>query len=257
MIPYFHIPALKILGPIAIQPFGVMVGFAVLFGVLLARRRCRTIGLSTEIFDKAVAWTLISGFLLSHLSSEIFYFHKELLANPQRLFDIRTGYSSFGGFFGAALGSSIILRREKVPYLLFADSLIFGFVPAWIFGRMGCTIAFDHPGMPTSFFLGMMDATGVVRHNLGFEEMLLTIPLTVVLYALRNVRPFLGFHTALVMLLYSSVRFPLDFLRLADETYLGLTPAQYASLAMFVLAVIMIVRGHKKLDPDITPVKPV
>jgi prolipoprotein diacylglyceryltransferase len=81
---------------------------------------------------------------------------------------------------------------------------------------------------------------------LGFYEMLFTIGLTGVLYAVRNVRPFSGFHTALMMLIYSVARFPLDFLRIKDATYFGLTPAQYLSIVMAVLAVAMIVRGKGK-----------
>jgi hypothetical protein len=38
------------------------------------------------------------------------------------------------------------------------------------------------------------------------------------------------------LLLYVPARFGLDFLRLSDARYFGLTPGQYAGLAVFITA---------------------
>ena len=71
----------------------------------------------------------------------------------------------------------------------------------------------------------------------------------------RKVRP-TGFFIALVTLAYAPVRFLLDFLRETpayggDARYLGLTPAQYAALAMFAfgLAVAARVARHPRALP--------
>src|SRR5512142_3044050 len=45
----------------------------------------------------------------------------------------------------------------------------------------------------------------------------LAIVLTAVIYALKKVRPFDGFHPAVMLLLYSPVRFLLDYLRREDK----------------------------------------
>jgi phosphatidylglycerol:prolipoprotein diacylglycerol transferase len=115
-----------------------------------------------------------------------------VIEEPLSLLMVWGGLSSFGGFFGGVLGAILYLRKRGVPSIPYLEAGFFGFVPVWILGRLGCTIAFDHPGQPTDFFLGMADSARVIRHNLGFYEMLYTVLLTVILYGLRNFRPFDG-----------------------------------------------------------------
>ncbi len=47
-----------------------------------------------------------------------------------------------------------------------------------------------------------------------------------------------GTFFVLFMLLYLPVRFGLDFLRVADARYSGLTPAQWAAVPLFLIAVV-------------------
>ena len=135
------------------------------------------------------------------------------------------------------------MNTAPYPYL---EALLFGLVPAWAIARLGCTIAFDHPGRVTNFVLGMADMKGVVRHNLGFYEMLWTVVLTIILYGLRNYKPFRGFPIALIFLLYSSVRFYLDSLRVEDRLYWGLTPGQYFSMIVFGIGVWIAWKGMRE-----------
>jgi len=62
---------------------------------------------------------------------------------------------------------------------------------------------------------------------------------------IRDQRPFPGFATATMLALYAPARFGLDFLRVSDRTYLGLTPGHYIAAAGLSLAVIMLVRGFR------------
>jgi phosphatidylglycerol:prolipoprotein diacylglycerol transferase len=88
----------------------------------------------------------------------------------------------------------------------------------------------------------MADAAGVVRHNLGFYEMLWTIVIAAILYSLGKYHPFTGFYTVLVIFLYAPVRFYFDTLRIADPLYFGWTPGQYFSVALFLLGVWIALR---------------
>ena len=114
-----------------------------------------------------------------------------------------------------------------------------GLSVGWIFGRTGCFTAHDHPGRHTSFFLSVRYPDGP-RHDLGLDELLFTIAMTAILFAYaRKPRP-PGHLIGLACLMYAPVRFGLDFLRATDVArpdmrYAGLTPAQWACLATFVL----------------------
>jgi phosphatidylglycerol---prolipoprotein diacylglyceryl transferase len=264
VIPYIHIEPYKLLGLLPIQPFGILVALALVVGYSLGRRRAKLTGLDPDICGDGMVWVVVSGFVVAHLVSVIFYFPERLLEKPYILFAIWAGLSSFGGFVGGALGAFYYFKKQKVSIIKYVDAIVFGLVPAWILGRMGCSVVHDHPGKATLFFLGVKypadlatytwtnffsgvsSYEGTVRHDLGFYEMMLTIPLTLVLYALKNVRPFDGFHPALVLLLYSPIRFGLDYLRTQDKTYFGLTPGQYLAIGMVGLALFLILRGIKK-----------
>ena len=236
MIPNLSLPDIKLYGPIGIHPFGVLAATAIAVGFFLGKRRAGRVGLDVEICSGAMIWAVIVGLAFAHWTSALFYFPKEVLSDPLYLLKFWDGFSSFGGFAGGFLGAFIYLRRKHQPWLKYADAILFGLAPAWIIGRLGYTIVFDHPGRPSNFFLAMMDGQGVARHNLGFYEMLLAVVLTAVIYALKDRRVFPGFYSALVMIIYTPARFFLDSLRVSDQTYWGLTPGQYFSVVLLIVA---------------------
>ncbi len=251
MIPNLTLPSIKLIGPVKIHPFGTLVALALILGSWLASRRARGMGLDMQVMADASLWAIGVGFFISHLFWAFFYNFKLVRENPLILLLVWKGISSYGGFFGGALGGWIFLRRKKVPSLPYFEAMLFGFVPAWIVARMGCTIAFDHPGRKTDFFLGMVDGSGIVRHNLGFYEVLWVLVITVALYALRNYRPFGAFHFSLVFLLYAPVRFFFDSLRIGDRTYLGFTPGQYFSVILTGIGLYLLFRGIRgKKSPE-------
>ena len=93
------------------------------------------------------------------------------------------------------------------------------------------------------------DAHTNIRHNLGFYEMLWAIGLSLFFYMIRKKNKPAGWFLAIFVLTYMPVRFLFDFLRVADATYYGLTPAQYANIALFALGLrlYMNVRKHPEL----------
>ncbi len=243
MLPHIQIPEINIIGPLKIAPFGILVAFAVFVGYVLGERRAAKRGLDPRVCGDGMFWAILVGFAFAHWFSAIFYFPEKVLANPLYLLMFWDGIASFGGFLGGVLGAYIVFRQKGVSFLDYTEAILFGFVPAWVIGRLACTLVFDHPGLETTFFLGMADARGVVRHNLGLYEMLAALLFTGVLYWLKDDHPFRGFHLALIMMLYAPVRFFLDTLRIEDKTYLGLTPGQYLSLVMFACALVWMIAG--------------
>ncbi|MDF1535350.1 MAG: prolipoprotein diacylglyceryl transferase [bacterium] len=243
MLPNLTLPTITIIGPLKIHPFGAFVAVAILLGYQLALRRAKRTALDTQTLADAGLWAVGIGFVISHLFWAILYNHDLVRENPLLLVMVWKGISSYGGFFGGTFGGWLYLKRKGIPPLPYLEAMLFGFVPAWVVARMGCTTAFDHPGRRTGFFLGMADGAGVVRHNLGFYEVLWTAVIAITLYTLRNYRPFRAFHIALVFLLYAPVRFFFDSLRVDDRLYLGFTPGQYFSVVVTGLGIWLIIKG--------------
>src|SRR4029079_2229151 len=98
--------------------------------------------------------------------------------DPLALFKLWEGLSSFGGFTGAAIGAFLWKWRYRVPALPYADAVASAFPLGWVFGRSGCSVAHDHPGIHSDAWFAVRYPEGA-RFDLGLYEMVLTIPLAI------------------------------------------------------------------------------
>lgn len=240
MIPYFSGHLFDI-GGVSIYMFGVLVAIGVILGDRVVVAEGKRHGLDPQDVRFLNARMVIGGFIVAHLVSVIFYFPERIKESPLVLLNVWSGLSSFGGFLGALLAFLYYTKKEKIPRLAYADAVAPGLAVGWIFGRTGCFTAHDHPGRHTSFFLSVAYPGGA-RHDLGLDELLFTLVMTAILFWYRRKPRPPGHVIALLALMYAPVRFGLDFLRATDfgrpdQRYAGLTPAQWACLATFALAI--------------------
>lgn len=276
MIPYFEQPVLP-LGPLKIHAFGVLVAIAMLVGIQMTLARCRKLSLDQDVCADLLFCTLIAGFVSAHLVSVLVYFPGEVAKNPWMLLKIWENISSYGGILGALFGIWLFFRwkSSSLPPGIgwkYLDAMAYVFPFAWAIGRLGCTVAHDHPGSITHFPLGVSLATPDARqhityfygiagrladlpeaerlstmayHDLGWYEFLYTLLVIVPAFFIldRKPRPS-GFFPIAFVLLYVPVRFLLDFLRLGDARYGGLTFAQYAGIAGFAAAAFFLLRRN-------------
>ncbi len=284
-----------------LHAFGFLVGTAILLGTILAGRRARQLGLSERVVNEVALWAVIPGFIGAHLVHQLFYFPEQLVdhmvngvlvpGEPLRILEFWNGISSFGGFVGGTLGVVYYFfrrRKRQVPFLPYADAIMYGFAFAWIFGRLGCTVAFDHPGSITDFALGMpyqhcdlaqtvqtaasycwpvgspehmmvngeKVVTAAVRHNLGFYELGWSIAMAAVFFTQRKRTHFKGWYLAMFVVCYMPVRFFWDFFRAVDVRYGPLTPGQWISIVLMGLGCVVLWKGYKRADriaPDGVP----
>ena len=238
MVPYLDIPTLR-LGPLSIQPFGLLICIGIVVGWFVAKWRARQVGLDVKVVRDLVRLCIVFGLFGAHLVHLLAYHPEELAASPWVLFKVWAGMSSYGGMFSATIACAIYLRIQRVPFLPYADVIVFAFMHIWFFGRLGCTTAHDHPGHLSQFWLAVKFPNGP-RHDLGFYEFLLCflwIPMIHWLGRKKQVDdPPRGTLLHAMLVAYSVPRFFLDFLRAydlaySDVRYFGLTPAQYACIA--------------------------
>ena len=235
------------LGPLTLAPFGPLVSLGVLFGIHLMRRWAMRFGLEWERVFAAVGWMLVIGFVGSHVLDVALY-NPDDFFDPDVLLDFRSEYSSFGGFLCGGTAALLAFRHYGVPLLRGMECTLYGFIGGWLFGRLACFTVHDHPGVETGFVLGV-PIDGVVRHDLGFYELLYTIVLFVVVHlTTRRPRPD-GWVIALAATSYAPVRFALDFLRVRDATYAGLTPAQWACVPLLAIGLYFLVRTSASETP--------
>jgi phosphatidylglycerol:prolipoprotein diacylglycerol transferase len=249
-MPYLHIPPIR-LGPLSVHAFGVIAALAVVLGVKATRHRAGELGLDVHVIDRLMPWLALAVFAGAHLVAVVCYYPERIVDDPLILLRLWDGLSSFGGILGGLVVACLFLRRLGIRKKHYIQALLFGAVVGLLVGRLGCAVTHDHPGKVTTSLLAVKGwptartpertlgfyTDGPRQHDLGLYEFLYLIPLTGILYALRRVRPFEHFHLVLVLLLYTPVRFCLDFLRVAERLYFGLTPGQYFAAVFFVFAV--------------------
>ena len=245
MIPWFVVPPLR-LGPFALQPFGILAAAGVALASALLVREARRRGLDQEPLQKFPTWGLVGGIAGAHLVHLFLYHPEELRENgPLQILKLWDGLSSTGGVLGGIVAAAIFFRLRRIPFARYADVFALALAPGWAVARLGCFSVHDHPGRLSSFALAVAFPGGA-RHDLGFYDALVLFALTALLYALR--RRFEHRLLAVLALGYGLARFLLDFLRAADlpysdARYFGLTPAQYAAVALVLYGVVNLARG--------------
>ncbi|MDQ8153342.1 MAG: prolipoprotein diacylglyceryl transferase [Gemmatimonadota bacterium] len=244
------LPPLDLFGQ-QVRLFPLLVGIAIIVGCTITYVRGRQVGLSVDDMLAVMLVAVVTGFFGSHLVYIFGYHPDKIVGRPAFLFDVFRGMSSLGGFTGGTIGVIAYLRIRRLPLANFADVIAFGFVFAWIFGRIGCTVAFDHPGSLTTFPLGMEfpgnDVVGPgIRHNLGFYEVPWSIAVAAWFYRVRHRPKFPGWYPVMFVLAYVPLRFPLDFLRAADARHAGFTPAQWFLLALFAWCLHLAYTGARR-----------
>ena len=229
----------------------IVVGIAA--GTEWARARALRENLSVKITVDCTLFMVLNGFLFAHLLHVLGYNFERFLEEPIILAPWYGGYSSTGGFLGAAIAIVLFLKWKKTPVWAYVDNLCIGFTLGWAMGRFGCFTAHDHKGIQTDFFMAVAfpERLGGPRHDLGMYESLLAFTIFVTLITLdrmdKDKSRFHGFYSALTLMIYAPFRFTFEFLRARDLEEFGgksdirwfdaLTPAQVGAILLFCLGV--------------------
>ncbi len=255
MIPYFEFPTLH-LGPIDIQPFGVLTAIGVYTAAVLLARSARRRGLDDRPVTDFAVWGVIGGVVVGHLVHLFFYHPEELREHGAlQIFRVWDGLSSTGGALGGVLAAAVFFRRRKVAFALYADSFALSVSTGWGIARLGCFAVHDHPGVRSTSLLAV-NFPGGPRLDMGLIDALWLFAIAAFLTLLAHRHELTGKLLALLALLYGAGRFTFDFFRArdvayADARYLGLTPAQYAALALIAYGLYQLSR--KRTAPAAPP----
>ncbi|MFA6130671.1 MAG: prolipoprotein diacylglyceryl transferase family protein [Patescibacteria group bacterium] len=238
MIPYFSWSEFSIFG-LTIYVWGILVSLGFLAGIFASYFYAKKKGINATLILESGFWIILAGIIGGRLG-QILY-EPSLLMHPFELVQIWTGgMSFFGGLIGASGALLLFLWKRHTLTWETIDVFAFGLPVGEMIGRIGCFLIHDHPGGETSFFLGVLYPDGVVRFDHGLLLVLSSAVLAVIFFIFRKkmFRP--GSMFAFWALWEGCVRFLLDFDRVLDVRYWGLTPGQYLAMALAILGILII-----------------
>jgi phosphatidylglycerol:prolipoprotein diacylglycerol transferase len=162
---------------------------------------------------------------------------KDFLA---RLYSIFGGSVFYGGLIGGFLAGLLCVRKKRLPLPEYTDMLAPAIPFFHIFGRVGCFLGGCCYGVESRFgFIFrqalVAEANGVRRFPVQLAEALGNLLIFLLLAALLKKNALKGRLMASYLLLYSVMRFVLEFWRgdAARGIIYGLSTSQWVSLILF------------------------
>jgi phosphatidylglycerol:prolipoprotein diacylglycerol transferase len=257
-------PELFRIGSFPINTYGVFLALAFLCAILITVKLAARDGLPRDKIYDLCLWML----LFSLIGSKVLmlFTEPEYRDHPLQLLSLdflRSGGVFYGGLIGAILTGYLLMRRYKLPWWKTADACAPGIAIGNFFGRQGCFAAGCCWGKPTSLPWGVKftelghQITGVPTdtylHPTQLYESFAMLIVFFFLLWLHKRRRFSGQVILLYALLYSVIRFGIEFLRddprgdvFGLTTLTGLSTSQIISLIVGTGAlVLLIVRWRK------------
>jgi phosphatidylglycerol:prolipoprotein diacylglycerol transferase len=127
-----------------IRGYGVMLLTAISAGVGMAIYRARQAGLNPELIISLAVWLVICGVIGARVFHVIEYWDEHFAGKNPRdtllaIVNIpEGGLVIYGGFFGAALGFVLFVRKHRLPLLAMADLVAPSLLIGLAIGRIGC-----------------------------------------------------------------------------------------------------------------------
>lgn len=240
-IPYLELSPVE-LGSFTIRPFTALMVTGILVAHFLMIRRARRVGLNPDL----IAWLSLVMVGVGLMGAVLFKFtyHTEHLSMPLwKLFRQHLSISSFGGIFGGLIGAWGYFRYARIPAssaMRYMDAVAFCFPAGWVFGRTGCFLVHDHPGVRSESLLAVAYPGGA-RIDLAFLEILMTLGIVGLFLILDRLRAHWpdGFYLSIFLTLYGLFRVAIDQFHVDPPRYLGFAVDQWAGASAALVGIAL------------------
>jgi len=253
-LPYITIPNLDLefIGLGQVSFFSIFVAIGILSMLWTFDRFCTRGGDVNPKVTRYLMIIMLAGAYPGAYWGQLFLYSPEWLeADSLAWLKIYNGgFSSIGGFYGYIITGFIVVKFfYKEPFLPYLDRAWLSNAIGWAIARIGCSIAHDHPGKLTDFFLGVKFPDGV-RYDLGLYECVFSFVILIPALFWVSRKPWrTGTLVATAFLLYCPSRIMMDFLRVGDIRYSGLTAAQWGLIPFFLLGIYLLYKSQKEKWP--------
>jgi phosphatidylglycerol:prolipoprotein diacylglycerol transferase len=239
-------PELFRIGDFAITSFGVFVALGALVGLWVMHRELLIRRLPGDALDGALL-----GVAAGLAGAKLLYVLEHLGEEPFASLALSRGGMSWFGGLGAGVGSALLLfRMREYPILPIISAATPALAIGHLLGRIGCFLVGDDYGRPSDLpwavaFPNGLPPTTVPVHPTQLYEAIFLGGLAWLLIRWRRQGVT---DTAVVgryLLLAGAARFLIEFIRLNERVALGLTVAQWGTLAMMAFGGWLLTRRER------------
>ncbi|ETA81701.1 prolipoprotein diacylglyceryl transferase [Youngiibacter fragilis] len=239
-------------GPIVIHGYGLMIAIGIICALFLFEKRASARGCDKNSIYNLSLISLLSGFIGAKLLYCIVEF-ETIWDNPQLALS-GSGFVVYGGIISGIAAAMIYCKRKDLRFLSYFDLAAPSIALAQGVGRIGCFLAGCCYGRETNSAFGIAFKQSLIAPNgvkLIPTQLLSSagdfmIAAILLLYTQRERKQ--GQVGALYLILYSTGRFLIEFLRNDNRGYMGLlSTSQFISLiVLFFIAVALFVSNKSK-----------
>ena len=245
-------PILLKLGPLEVRYYGLayVLGFLFVYFVLNYLSKKNKFPLSKDELLDFLSYLIIGILIFARLFYVLFYNFSYYSSYPLKIFSIWEGGLSFhGGLIGAILVTVWYCRKNKIDFYDLADYVVIPLGIGLFLGRIGNFINGELYGRITdvSWAVKFQGVDGF-RHPSQLYEAGKNLMIFFVQWSIKDKSLPKGFRFWLFVVMYSSMRFAVEFFREPDYQIgfiYGLTLGQWINLGMFVIGLIFFYRINK------------
>ena len=248
-------PVLFKLGPVTIHTYGVLIALAFLAGITIASSEAVRKGIDKDRMVDLCLYLLAAAIVGSRLL-EVAVEYRYYMRHPLEIFMIwKGGLVFYGGFILAVLTGVWYLNRHSMPLWKVADILAPCIALGQAIGRLGCFSAGCCYGKPTDLPWGVtftdldsLAVLGVPLHPTQIYESAGTLSIFAFLWLYRKKTAFEGQLFWLYVMLYSVLRFAIEFARgdavrgFVNFASFTLSTSQAVAIMAFLASVVMMSR---------------
>lgn len=252
-------PVLFHLGAVPVYSFGVLMSlaFIVAGGVMQNdfARKHQPRDLAWEI----VGFGLIGGLLGARLHQALYHW-ADFVDHPLGFVTGRSGLVWYGGVLGGVIATTWPIRGARVSYASALDTGGLGLTIGLAIGRVGCHLSGDGDwGTPTSLPWGVAYTQGTAAwpyhpgvsvHPAALYEMVALLAIFALLLRLRSRVAPAGALFAIYLLLSGLTRLLVEVVRTNPPILLGLTEAQWTSIALSAAAAWWLWRHLRAVEQE-------
>ena len=245
MVFYHNIdPVLLRIAGFEIRYYGLIIVLSLILAYFmlpyLAKKK--KLNLSKEKIENLLFYTALAGLIGARLFIVFIYHPSYYLSNPLEIFKIWKGGVSFhGALLFSIIAVYFFCKKHKLKFLEIMDLLIIPTALGFALGRIGNFLNGELYGRITSVPWAVKFSTVEgFRHPSQLYESAKNFLIFFTLLFLNKKKHKPGFLLAIFLIMYSVLRFLIEFVR-EPEIYIGfLTMGQFLNILMFIAGIYLL-----------------